>query len=161
MLFTNEFSFLPGVHFRTELGQHILKNPLIVASIVEKAAIGSSDVVLEVGPGTGNLTSKLLEKAKKVIAYEIDPRYFCSYHSCLCDRSEDACWILKIKFFFFLLWLKTGRRVTEAILGNTTRPEIGGDPGRCSKSGSPILQCVCCQFTISDLIAIHFQTSFA
>lgn len=30
--------------------------------------------VLEVGPGSGNLTVKILEKAKKVIAVELDPR---------------------------------------------------------------------------------------
>jgi len=42
--------------------------------MVEKAAIRPTDVVVEVGPGTGNLTVRLLEKAKKVIAYEIDPR---------------------------------------------------------------------------------------
>jgi len=55
-------------------GQHILRNPLVIAAIVEKAAIKSTDVVLEIGPGTGNLTEKLLQAAKKVIAYEIDPR---------------------------------------------------------------------------------------
>ena len=33
-----------------------------------------ADVVLEIGPGTGNLTMKLLEKAKKVVAIELDPR---------------------------------------------------------------------------------------
>jgi 18S rRNA (adenine1779-N6/adenine1780-N6)-dimethyltransferase len=31
-------------------------------------------IVLEVGPGTGNITVKILEKAKKVIAVELDPR---------------------------------------------------------------------------------------
>jgi SAM-dependent methyltransferase len=31
-------------------------------------------VVLEVGPGTGNLTVRILEKAKRVIAVEMDPR---------------------------------------------------------------------------------------
>jgi phospholipid N-methyltransferase len=31
-------------------------------------------IVLEVGPGTGNLTVKILEKAKRVIAVELDPR---------------------------------------------------------------------------------------
>ena len=30
--------------------------------------------MIEVGPGTGNMTVKILEKVKKVIAYEIDPR---------------------------------------------------------------------------------------
>ena len=33
-----------------------------------------SQIVLEVGPGTGNLTVRILEKAKKVIAIEMDPR---------------------------------------------------------------------------------------
>ena len=41
---------------------------------MEKANIKSTDVVLEIGPGTGNLTIKLLELAKKVIAIEVDPR---------------------------------------------------------------------------------------
>ncbi len=57
-----------------DLGQHILKNPLVVKSIVEKAALRGSDIVLEIGPGTGNLTVKLLEQVKKVIAVEFDPR---------------------------------------------------------------------------------------
>ena len=42
--------------------------------MVEKAALKPSDIVLEVGPGTGNMTMKMLEKAKKVIACEIDQR---------------------------------------------------------------------------------------
>lgn len=58
----------------TSIGQHFLKNPMIVQQIVAKAAIRSTDVCLEVGPGTGNLTMKLLEQSKKVIAVEYDPR---------------------------------------------------------------------------------------
>merc|ERR1712243_540417 len=42
--------------------------------MVEKAALRPSDVVLEVGPGTGNMTVKLLENVKKVVAMEIDTR---------------------------------------------------------------------------------------
>jgi len=64
-----------GFVFNTAgLGQHILKNPLIIKHIVDKAAIKPSDTVLEIGPGTGNMTVKLLEVAKKVIAVEFDPR---------------------------------------------------------------------------------------
>lgn len=55
-------------------GQHLLKNPLIVNGIVEKANLRPSDVVLEIGPGTGNLTMKLLAACKKVVAIEVDPR---------------------------------------------------------------------------------------
>lgn len=59
---------------KTDLGQHVLKNPGVAQAIVDKADLKQSDTVLEVGPGTGNLTVKILEKAKRVIAVEIDPR---------------------------------------------------------------------------------------
>ncbi|CAI4508130.1 ALI_HP2_G0042970.mRNA.1.CDS.1 [Saccharomyces cerevisiae] len=60
--------------FNTDLGQHILKNPLVAQGIVDKAQIRPSDTVLEVGPGTGNLTVRILEQARKVVAVEMDPR---------------------------------------------------------------------------------------
>lgn len=63
-----------GVDFKKTHGQHILRNPLVVNTIVQKAGIKPSDTVLEVGPGTGNLTIKLLRAAKKVLAYELDSR---------------------------------------------------------------------------------------
>jgi hypothetical protein len=34
----------------------------------------TTDTVLEIGPGTGNMTVQMLDKAKKVIACEVDPR---------------------------------------------------------------------------------------
>ena len=55
-------------------GQHLLKNPMILSEIVNKSGIKSTDTVLEIGPGTGNLTMLLLDAAKKVIAIELDPR---------------------------------------------------------------------------------------
>ncbi|KAI6248044.1 Dimethyladenosine transferase [Erysiphe necator] len=60
--------------FNTNVGQHILKNPGVAEAIVSKAFLRPSDTVLEVGPGTGNLTMRILEKANKVIAVELDPR---------------------------------------------------------------------------------------
>ncbi|KAF9669266.1 hypothetical protein SADUNF_Sadunf14G0089900 [Salix dunnii] len=63
-----------GISFHKSKGQHILKNPLLVDSIVQKSGIKSTDVVLEIGPGTGNLTKKLLEAGKMVVAIELDPR---------------------------------------------------------------------------------------
>ncbi|KAL6425703.1 hypothetical protein ACFW04_009656 [Cataglyphis niger] len=63
-----------GILFHKSKGQHILKNPLVIQNMVEKAALRPTDIVLEIGPGTGNMTVKMLEKAKKVIACEIDPR---------------------------------------------------------------------------------------
>jgi len=63
-----------AMQFNHALGQHILKNPIIVQAIVEKSALRNTDTVLEIGPGTGNLTVKMLDKVKKVIACELDPR---------------------------------------------------------------------------------------
>ncbi len=58
----------------TSIGQHFLKNPAVVDSIIEKSNLRPTDTILEVGPGTGNLTVKLLERGKKVIAVEFDRR---------------------------------------------------------------------------------------
>ena len=56
-------------------GQHLLTNPRVLDAIARRAAIGPGDAVLEVGPGTGNLTARLLASpASRVAAVEIDPR---------------------------------------------------------------------------------------
>lgn len=55
-------------------GQNFLKNPGVLEKILKAAEIQSTDVVYEVGPGTGNLTVKLAKAAKTVIAQELDPR---------------------------------------------------------------------------------------
>ena len=68
------FAFFVGIVFNKDFGQHILKNPLIITTMIEKSAVRPTDVVLEIGPGTGNMTVKILEKVKKVIACEVDPR---------------------------------------------------------------------------------------
>ncbi|CAL5083163.1 unnamed protein product [Urochloa decumbens] len=56
-------------------GQHLLTNPRVLDAIASRAAISPGDAVLEVGPGTGNLTARLLASpASRVAAVEIDPR---------------------------------------------------------------------------------------
>jgi len=63
-----------GFAMNKSRGQHLLKNPGVVDKIVSAADIKPSDVVFEIGPGTGNLTMRLLESGKRVVAHEIDPR---------------------------------------------------------------------------------------
>lgn len=72
--FVQLLTIFSGIVFNKDFGQHILKNPLVITSMIEKSALRPTDVVLEIGPGTGNMTVKILEKAKKVIACEIDAR---------------------------------------------------------------------------------------
>ena len=54
------------------LGQNFLISEEIISEIVNVANVTSEDVVIEIGPGLGSLTSKLADVAKKVIAIELD-----------------------------------------------------------------------------------------
>ncbi len=58
--------------FHKGLGQNFLFNEHYLNAIVDCGEISCEDVVLEIGPGLGVLTTRLAEKAKKVIAIEID-----------------------------------------------------------------------------------------
>ena len=60
------------IQARKNLGQNFLINEEIVNGIIENSEISKNDLVIEIGPGLGTLTSKLLEKAGKVIAVELD-----------------------------------------------------------------------------------------
>ena len=57
---------------KKELGQHWLRDPEILAEIAEAAELSNDDVVLEIGPGLGTLTSRLLARAQRVVAVEFD-----------------------------------------------------------------------------------------
>lgn len=63
-----------GFGMNKSRGQHLLKNKQIIEDIVKKSGLTPSQIVLEIGPGTGNLTDLLLDKSKFVYAVEIDVR---------------------------------------------------------------------------------------
>lgn len=62
------------LHLYKSKGQHLLTNSRVLDSIVSNSNIRPTDTVLEIGPGTGNLTLKLLEASHKVVAIEVDKR---------------------------------------------------------------------------------------
>lgn len=57
---------------KKHFGQNFLKDQNVLSQIVEKSIIDKDVDVIEVGPGLGSLTEFLLEKANRVLAYEID-----------------------------------------------------------------------------------------
>ena len=61
-----------GIRANKSLGQNFLIDENIVNGIIENAEISKNDLVIEIGPGLGTLTSRLLENAGKVIAVELD-----------------------------------------------------------------------------------------
>ena len=59
---------------RKSLGQHFLSDSRIAARIIEAAQLTPTDTVLEIGPGRGVLTRRLVGKAGRVVALELDER---------------------------------------------------------------------------------------
>lgn len=56
------------------LGQNFLVDDNVIDEIIENAQVNENDLVIEIGPGLGVLTNRLLQKAHKVIAIELDKR---------------------------------------------------------------------------------------
>jgi 16S rRNA (adenine1518-N6/adenine1519-N6)-dimethyltransferase len=63
-----------GLFPKKRLGQHFLIDRNILAKVIRTAEVEKGDVVLEVGPGLGEMTLALAHQAKKVIAVEIDSK---------------------------------------------------------------------------------------
>lgn len=63
-----------NAHANKGYGQNFLIDQNVVDGILEKADVNKEDLIIEIGPGLGNLTSPLLENAGKVICIELDPK---------------------------------------------------------------------------------------
>jgi 16S rRNA (adenine1518-N6/adenine1519-N6)-dimethyltransferase len=103
-----EYGLIP----KKRLGQHFLVDPNILNKVVRTAQVGKEDVVVEVGPGLGEMTVVLARLAKQVIAVEIDPKLVEILKKKLADctnvdvvRSD----VLKVDFNYF--FKKEGRPV--------------------------------------------------
>ena len=66
-----------GHQARKRFGQHWLRDASVLAAIVEAADLRAEDRVLEVGPGRGALTERLLASAAEAVqAIELDRDHF-------------------------------------------------------------------------------------
>jgi 16S rRNA (adenine1518-N6/adenine1519-N6)-dimethyltransferase len=63
-----------GLDPKKSLGQNFMHDPNTIAKIVATADIQPDETVLEIGPGTGELTAALAQVARSVIAVELDDR---------------------------------------------------------------------------------------
>ena len=64
----NKYKFV----FQKKFGQNFLIDTHVLEKIIKAAQIDKDDFVLEIGPGIGTLTQYLCEKAREVVAVEID-----------------------------------------------------------------------------------------
>jgi 16S rRNA (adenine1518-N6/adenine1519-N6)-dimethyltransferase len=72
LTFRSSRSAGPRPRAKKRFGQHFLSDVNILRRIVDAAEIARDDAALEVGPGLGSLTAVLAERAKRVVAVEID-----------------------------------------------------------------------------------------
>lgn len=70
------------------LGQNFLTDRNIAEKIVESAQLTREDLVIEVGPGTGSLTTLLVEQAGQVVAVEIDGKLIALLEERFCKEDN-------------------------------------------------------------------------
>lgn len=56
-------------------GQHFLMDETILEDMIDEAGVKAGDTVLEIGPGIGNLTERLLAHKATVLSIEKDPQF--------------------------------------------------------------------------------------
>ncbi len=61
-----------GIRPKTKLGQNFLIDLNLQRLLLDRAALGPDDVVLEVGTGTGSLTAQMARQAAAVVSVEVD-----------------------------------------------------------------------------------------
>jgi 16S rRNA (adenine1518-N6/adenine1519-N6)-dimethyltransferase len=110
-----------GIRPRTKMGQHFLTDLNLVRLLARTAALGPSDVVLEVGTGTGSLTALMAPHVAAVVTVEIDRPLFEL-------ASEELDGLGNVRMFQ-LDALQTKSRLNPAML-EAVRAELAKSPGR-------------------------------
>lgn len=77
-----------GLQPKKGLGQNFMVGRHAIEQVVQAADLTKSDTVLEIGPGLGTLTSRLLEEAGQVVAVELDTRLVEALEELLGERSN-------------------------------------------------------------------------
>ncbi len=57
---------------RKSLGQHFLADTRTAGRILDAADLSPDDLIVEIGPGRGVLTRRLVERVRRVVAIELD-----------------------------------------------------------------------------------------
>ncbi|MDF2379386.1 MAG: 16S rRNA (adenine(1518)-N(6)/adenine(1519)-N(6))-dimethyltransferase RsmA [Candidatus Gracilibacteria bacterium] len=79
-----------GISADKSLGQHFLVNEQVLSSIVDGAELTKEDTVLEVGPGPGVLSQRLVKEAGELIAVEIDEKMIKPWKGLMSDYVQAS-----------------------------------------------------------------------
>lgn len=75
-----------GLSAKKSLGQNFLCNEDVISDILDLAEIGPESRVLEIGPGIGALSEKLVSRCAEYVAIEIDTRFQARLKDCIEDQ---------------------------------------------------------------------------
>ena len=110
-----------GIHPRGKLGQNFLIDLNLLRLLYESAQIDKNDVVLEVGTGTGSLTSAMADRAASVVTVEVD--------SNMHEMARQELFGKKNIRFFLTDILENKNRLSQEVL-DAIRQEVAAGPGR-------------------------------
>ena len=112
---------------KKSLGQNFLKSELALRKIVETGEIKRDDVILEIGPGKGALTEKLLENAGFIVAVEKDRELFEFLKIKFEEKIKEGSLVLVhediLKYSINKTILKVGQNILERTLGRSDGDE--------------------------------------
>lgn len=74
--------------FKKSLGQNFLKDENITSKIADSSEIDKDTLVIEIGPGAGSLSKKIIPLSRYSILYEIDTRLKDTLDSTLCEYNN-------------------------------------------------------------------------
>ena len=77
-----------GIRPKNKLGQNFLIDLNLLGIVVRSAELTRDDLVVEIGSGTGSLTSRLSEQAGAVLSVEIDPDFHSMASEALAGRTN-------------------------------------------------------------------------
>lgn len=116
-------------------GQNFLIDDIVLEDIVDAAELSKNDAVLEIGPGIGNLTKKLCEKAGFVLSVEKDPKFFSILKSIKKDNENFRFEIADIlEFDFQQALISRGSKITAADIHADPREHPRNKSARASAS---------------------------
>lgn len=78
------------VRLKKYLGQHLLKDQVAIAAIRDALNPTADDIIVEIGPGTGNLTASLIDLPAKLIVLEKDIEMIESIQECFTQQIESG-----------------------------------------------------------------------
>jgi 16S rRNA (adenine1518-N6/adenine1519-N6)-dimethyltransferase len=113
-----------GIEPRTRFGQNFLVDGNLQKLLLEAAHVESSDVVLEVGTGTGALTTLLVREAAFVVTVELD-------HELIRLAEEELTGVTNLQMLRMDA-LKNKNRLNPEVL-QAVDNQLSTAPGRCFK----------------------------